>query len=33
MSVEIWTLGGYSEIGRSMTAIGIDGEYVIIDIL
>ncbi len=29
--IRVWAIGGYSEIGRNMTAIDIDGEVVILD--
>ncbi len=29
--IEVWAVGGYSEIGRNMTGINIDGEVVILD--
>lgn len=31
MGMKIWAIGGYSEVGRNMTAVDIDGDIVILD--
>ena len=30
--IEIWAVGGYSQIGKNMTAVKVDDEVVILDI-